>query len=65
MDRHKESEKRKWKDKHGNYIGVYKTERGSVHIDFIPFFNRQEVKEILEKLKNSKFTKKCKKKYKT
>lgn len=62
MDRHKESEKRKWTDKDGNYIGVYETERGGVHMDFVPFFNRPEVIELLDKLRNSDFIKDLRKK---
>lgn len=55
--RHKESEKRKWTNSDGEYIGVYETERGGVHMDFFPFISRPEVIEMLDNLRNSQLIK--------
>ena len=57
MGQHKEHEKRKWYNENGEYIGVYETERGGVYMDKPVFFNRPEVIERINKLKNSKLVK--------
>lgn len=62
--RHKEHEKRKWYNEKGEYIGVYETERGSVHMDKPVFFKRPEVVELINKIKKSKLVKDIRKRRK-